>query len=196
MHSRAIATVAIIIALVVISAGLLFFHRSSPPTNTTVSYPFTTVLTYSSIPSCTNLANSTTITPIPCGGVSSNYAFVVDSIRLTAPTSSGKNGTLALTLILRGDYLKNTTIWVSVNRTTIEQSAAIMLNGTHTLQVPFIISTPQECFPSSKCNPPSTVHLAAGQRLEIIVDELYSPGGPPPGGEPITEELRVFLRAT
>ncbi len=181
--------VAIIIALAVISASLLFFHYYSTPASSTVSLP-------SSIPPCTNIAISTTITAIPCGGVSSNYAFVVDSIRLTAPSSSGKNGTLTLTLILRGDYLKNTTLSVYVNRTLIEHSAAIMLNGTHILQVPYIVHTPQECNPSSQCSPPSTVYLAAGQRLEIIFDELYSPGGPPPVGEPVTNELRVFLRAT
>ena len=181
--------VAFFIALAVISASLLFFHYSSGSTSTAVSLP-------PSIPSCTNIANSTTITPIPCGGVGSGYAFVVDSIRLTAPSSSGKNGTLTLTLILRGDYIKNTDMWVWVNRTVIEHSAATMLNGTHVLQVPSIVRTPQECSASSRCNPASTVSLAAGQRLEIIVDELYSPGGPPPGGEPVGSELRVFLQVT
>jgi hypothetical protein len=101
---------------------------------------------------------------------------------LRAPSSSGGNGTLTLTLTLSGADQENATLWsmdILLNRSILASpSPAIMWNGTHTMEVP------------------STAHIIAGQRFEIILDEVYSSGGPPPAGEPITNELRIFLVAS
>ena len=159
---------------------LHFIVKKGSTTQTTYSttHPFLT-----SIPQCTNIANSGTITLIPCGflGGTTPYEFVVDAISLSAPSSSSGNDTLTLTLTLSGDHQENTAKWsmvVWLNDSLIGgPSPAVMWNGTHTIAV-------------------SSVHVVAGQRYEVIIDETYSPGGPPPAGEPITNELRIFLLAS
>jgi len=183
----AVAAVAILVATNQVSPSETKLPPSSTSTGQAESTHATTFPNASSIPQCTNIAISTTITPIPCGfaptfGESPPYEFVVNSINLTAPSPSGKNGTFTLTLTLKGSDQENTTLWsmyIWLNRSLlIGPSPAIMWNGTRIIEVPS-----------------TTAHVIAGQRYEVILDEVYTPGGPPPAGEPITNELRVFLRA-
>jgi hypothetical protein len=59
---------------------------------------------------------------------------------------------------------------------------------TYTVQLPLPV------FPAAGAGQ-QVAHIVAGERYEVIIDHVYSPGGPPPAGEPITDELRVFLVA-
>jgi hypothetical protein len=179
LKARILAVLAALLVTGSLGVGYESGIHLPPSTNTIISLP-------SSVPPCTDIANSATITPIPCGQLSSTFAFVVDRINLTAPTASDGNGTLALTLVFRGFDFQYTTLLVAINASIIvEYSASLMHNGSHIIQVPSILLTSQ-----------GTAHLTAGERYQVVLEAVTSTGEPPPEGEPAYDTVYVYLRAT